>query len=129
MKFEAVTIKDIAKALGLSTSTISRAIRDHYAINPDTKKLVLDYVKKVNYYPNLVALSLREKRSGSIGIIISEIANNFFSQNISGIESAAHKAGYTTIISQTLESYEREVLTTHFSCVQAGGWDPGMRGY
>lgn len=114
MKFEAITIKDIAKALGLSTSTISRAIRDDYAINPDTRKLVLDYAKKVNYHPNPIAQSLREKRSGSIGIIITEIANSFFSQIINGIESAAHKEGYTTIISQTAESYEREVLTTQF---------------
>ena len=114
MKFEAVTIKDIAKALGLSTSTVSRAIRDHYAIKPDTRQLVLDYAKKINYHPNPIALSLREKRSRSIGIIISEIANNFFSQNINGIESIAHKEGYTVIISQTGESYDREVLTAQF---------------
>jgi len=114
MKFEAVTIKDIAKALGLSTSTISRAIRDHYAIKPDTKKLVLEYVKKINYQPNPIALSLRGKRSRSIGIIISEIANNFFSQNINGIEAVAHQKGYSIVISQTAESYEQEVFSAQF---------------
>lgn len=114
MKFEAVTIKDIAKALGISTSTVSRAIRDHYAIKPDTRQLVLDYAKKINYHPNPIALSLREKRSWTIGIIISEIANNFFSQNINGIESIAHEKGYTILISQTGESYDREVLTAQF---------------
>ncbi|MEP7257858.1 MAG: LacI family DNA-binding transcriptional regulator [Flavitalea sp.] len=114
MKFEAVTIKDIAKALGLSTSTVSRAMRDHYAIKPDTRQLVLDYAKKIKYQPNPIAVSLREKRSRSIGIIISEIANNFFSQNINGIESIANKEGYTVIISQSGESYEREVLNAQF---------------
>lgn len=114
MKFEATTIKDIAKALGISTSTVSRAIRDHYAIKPDTKQLVLDYAKKINYQPNPIALSLREKRSHTIGIIISEVANNFFSQNINGIESIAHKRGYTVIISQSGERYEQEVLTAQF---------------
>ncbi|MBL7737399.1 MAG: LacI family DNA-binding transcriptional regulator [Chitinophagaceae bacterium] len=114
MKFEAVTIKDIAKALGVSTSTVSRAIRDHYAIKPDTRQLVLDYARKINYHPNPIALSLREKRSRTIGIIISEIANNFFSQNINGIESIAHEKGYTVIISQTGESYVREALTAQF---------------
>lgn len=78
MKFEAVTIKDIAKALGLSTSTVSRALRDSYEISPETKKIVLEYAKEINYRPNPIALSLKEKRSRSIGIVVSEIANSFF---------------------------------------------------
>jgi LacI family transcriptional regulator len=55
MKFEAVTIKDIAKALGLSTSTVSRALRDSYEISSDTKKLVMEYAEKINYHPNPIA--------------------------------------------------------------------------
>jgi LacI family transcriptional regulator len=114
MKFEAATIKDIAKALGLSTSTVSRALRDSYEISPETKQLVLDYARQINYRPNPIALSLKEKRSRSIGVIVSEIANSFFSQIINGIESVAYSKGYNVIISQTRESYEREVINMDF---------------
>lgn len=114
MKFEAVTIKDIAKALGLSTSTVSRALRDSYEISPETKKLVLEYAEKINYHPNPIALSLKERRSHSIGVIVSEIANSFFSQAIDGIESIAYNKGYNVIISQSRESFEREVSNLNY---------------
>jgi DNA-binding LacI/PurR family transcriptional regulator len=111
VKFETVTIKDIAKALGLSTSTVSRALRGSYEISPETKKLVLEYAEKINYRPNPIALSLKERRSRSIGVVVTEIANNFFSQAINGIESIAYNRGYHVIISQTHESFERETVT------------------
>lgn len=114
MKFEAVTIKDIAKALGLSTSTVSRALRDSYEISPETKKLVLEYAEKINYHPNPIALSLKERRSRSIGVIVSEIANSFFSQAIDGIESIAYTNGYNVIISQSRESFERELINLNY---------------
>ena len=114
MKFEAVTIKDIAKALSLSTSTVSRALRDSYEISPETKKLVLEYAEKINYHPNPIALGLKERRTHSIGIIISEIANSFFSQTIDGIESIAYKNGYNVIISQSRESFEREQINLNY---------------
>ncbi len=114
MKFEAITIKDIAKALGLSTSTVSRALRDSYEISEETKQLVLNYARAMNYRPNPIALSLKEKRSRSIGIIVSEIANSFFSQAINGIESVAHQYGYNVIITQSKESYEREVANIQY---------------
>jgi DNA-binding LacI/PurR family transcriptional regulator len=108
--YEAITIKDIAKALGLSTSTVSRALRGSYEISPETKKLVLEYAEKFNYRPNPIALSLKERRSRSIGVIVSEIANHFFSEAIDGIESIAYNRGYHVIISQSHESYEREIV-------------------
>lgn len=114
MKFEAVTIKDIAKALGLSTSTVSRALRDSYEISPETKKLVLEYAEKIKYHPNPIALSLKERRSRSIGVIVSEIANSFFSQAIDGIESIAYNNGYNVIISQSRESYDRELINLNY---------------
>ena len=114
MKFEAVTIKDIAKALGLSTSTVSRALRDSYEISPETKKLVIEYAEKINYHPNPIALSLKERRSRSIGVIVCEIANSFFSQAINGIESIAYNNGYNVIISQSRESYDREMLNLQY---------------
>lgn len=114
MKFEAVTIKDIAKALGISTSTVSRALRDSYEISPETKQLVLDCAEKLNYHPNPIALSLKEKRSRSIGVVVCEIANSFFSQIINGIESISYDKGYNVIISQSHESYEREVMDLRY---------------
>jgi len=108
--YEAITIKDIAKALGLSTSTVSRALRGSYEISPETKKLVIEYAEQFNYRPNPIALSLKERRSRSIGVVVCEIANNFFSQAINGIESIAYNRGYHVIISQSHESYEREVV-------------------
>lgn len=114
MKFEAVTIKDIAKALGFSTSTVSRALRDSYEISTETKKIVLEYAQKINYRPNPIALSLKERRSCSIGVIVCEIANSFFSQAINGIESIAYSKGYNVIISQSHESYKREMIDLQY---------------
>ena len=108
MKFDTVTIKDIAKALNFSTSTVSRALRGSYEISTETKKLVLEYAEKINYRPNPIALSLKERRSRAIGVVVSEIANNFFSQAINGIESIAYNRGYHVIITQSHESAERE---------------------
>ena len=108
MKFENITIKDIARALNLSTSTVSRALRGSYEISTDTKKAVLEYAEKMNYRPNPIALSLKERRTRALGVVVSEIANNFFSQAINGIESIAYNRGYHVIITQSHESHERE---------------------
>src|SRR6478672_5820549 len=108
MKFDSVTIKDIAKALNLSTSTVSRALRGSYEISAETKKQVLEYAEKINYRPNPIALSLKERRTRAIGVVVSEIANNFFSEAINGIESIAYNKGYHVIITQSHESQDRE---------------------
>lgn len=104
-----VTIKDIAKILGISVSTVSRALKDHPDINADTKREVQELAKRLNYSPNTIALSLRNRKSFSIGIIIPEIVHHFFSSVISGIEQVANQNGYNIIIMQSNESYEREV--------------------
>lgn len=114
MKFEALTIKDIATALGLSTSTVSRALRDSYEISAETKRRVLEYAQKMNYHPNPIALSLKEKKSRSIGVIVCEIANSFFSQVINGIESIANERGYNVIIAQSRDSAKRELSDLQF---------------
>ena len=106
--FESVTIKDIAKALGVSTSTVSRALNGSYEIGTETKKLVLEYAEKINYRPNPIALSLKEQKSHSIGVVVCEVANDYFSQAINGIESIAYNRGYHVIITQTHESFDRE---------------------
>lgn len=110
---ESITIKDIAKALGVSTSTVSRALRDGHEISTETKRIVLEYAAKINYQPNPIALSLKERKSHSIGVVVCDVANNFFSQAISGIESIAYNRGYHVILSQTHESYEREMVNVN----------------
>ncbi|TWR30969.1 LacI family transcriptional regulator [Mucilaginibacter pallidiroseus] len=109
MNFNAITIRDIAKALGLSVSTVSKALRDSYEISTQTKKLVAEYAREHNYRPNPLAQSLKKGHSKTIGIVVSTIENQFFSQVINGIESVAYKAGFNVIITQTHESYELEV--------------------
>lgn len=103
-----VTIKEIATKLGLSTSTVSRALRDSYEISEATKVRVLEYAEKVHFRPNPIALSLKENKSHSICVIVPEIANHFFSEVINGIDFTAHQRGYNVFIYQTHESYERE---------------------
>jgi DNA-binding LacI/PurR family transcriptional regulator len=114
MKYKAATIKDIAQALHLSTSTVSRALRDSHEISAATRQRVVAYAAKLNYHPNPVALSLKEKKSRSIAVIVPEIANSFFSQTIDGIESVANEHGYTVIISQSHESFGKEVKTLQY---------------
>ncbi|NRF37212.1 LacI family DNA-binding transcriptional regulator [Pedobacter foliorum] len=107
--YKPITLKDIALALDLSPSTVSRALRDSYEISKKTKKIVNDYAAGVNYQSNPMAAGLRSKKSKSIGIVVPDLANSFFSQAISGIESIADKEGYHTIISQTKDSYHKEI--------------------
>ncbi|GGG95259.1 LacI family transcriptional regulator [Parapedobacter pyrenivorans] len=108
--FKPITIKDIAQALDLSPSTVSRALSDSYEINEETKKRVIEYAEQHSYRRNPMASSLRHGRSYSIGVIVCEVANSFFSQAIDGIESVAYGKGYHVIISQSHDAYEREVV-------------------
>ena len=122
MKFEAITIKDIAKALDLSVSTVSKALRGSHEISEETKQLVLAYAREHNYKPNPIAQSLKRGLSKSIGVIVCNIDNNFFSQVINGIESIARQKDYNVIITQSRESYEREVTNSeHLSSRSVDG--------
>ncbi len=109
MKSGLVTIKDIAKELSISPSTVSRALKNHPDISEGTKRAVNELAQKLNYQPNAVALSLKQRRSNTIGVIIPEIVHYFFSSVISGIEDVAYDAGFNVIICQSNEKYEREV--------------------
>ncbi|HTE24144.1 LacI family DNA-binding transcriptional regulator [Flavitalea sp.] len=108
--FKPITIKDIAQALKVSTSTVSRSLSDSYEINAATKTRVLEYAREHNYTKNPIALSLKQRRSYSIGVTVCEVANSFFSQAIDGIESVAYSKGYNVVISQSHDSYEREAI-------------------
>lgn len=108
-QYKPTTQKDIARALGLSVSTVSRVLNDVYGIGDATKKLILDYVEKIEYSPNPIALKLKHRRSYSIGVVVPEMDNGYFSQVINGIESIAYSRGYHVIVSQTHESVRREI--------------------
>jgi LacI family transcriptional regulator len=109
MKGTPVTLKDIAKQLGITVATVSRALKGYPDISPQTKQAVIELAEKLHYRPNPIALNLRKNHSNIIGVIIPEIVHNFFSTVISGIMETADAAGYSVIICQTNESYTQEV--------------------
>ena len=104
-----VTIKDIAKQLGVSVATVSRALRDLPDIHPDTKKLVLDLAKALDYQPNVLATSLVKSKTKTLGLIVPDLGYYFFSTVVKAVEDAAIAAGYSLLIAQTQESFEREL--------------------
>ncbi|WP_297337857.1 LacI family DNA-binding transcriptional regulator [Algoriphagus sp.] len=108
MKIGQATIKDIAKELNVSSSTVSRALKDYPGISDQTKRKVKELAEKLNYRPNAIALSLRKSRSFTIGVIIPEVVHFFFSTVISGIEEVAYARGYNVILTQTNEKLVRE---------------------
>ncbi|MGY6545241.1 MAG: LacI family DNA-binding transcriptional regulator, partial [Cyclobacteriaceae bacterium] len=101
-------IKDIARELNVSSSTVSRALKDYPGISDETKRRVKELADKLNYRPNAVALSLRKSKSFTIGVIIPEVVHFFFSTVISGIEEVAFSNGYNVILCQTNERLDRE---------------------
>lgn len=112
MKKSPITIKDIARALGISASTVSRALRNHPDISQNTKDVVNKYAKDFNYRPNTLALSLRMSKNNTIGVIVPEIVHYFFSSILSGIEQVTHAEGYNVILCQSEENYEKEIQNT-----------------
>lgn len=103
-----INIKKLALELNLSAATVSRALRDSHEISSETKARVLEMAQKLNYEPNPFASSLRRQKSKTIAVIIPEIANNFFSLAINGIEEVARQRDYHVLIYQTHESSEIE---------------------
>lgn len=103
-----VTVKDIARQLGIAVSTVSRALRDHPDISAETKREVRALADKLNYSPNVVALSLRHRKTFLIAIVVPEIIHHFFSCVINGAEAVANRNGYNLIILQSNENAERE---------------------
>ncbi|MDT7831470.1 LacI family DNA-binding transcriptional regulator [Flavobacteriaceae bacterium S356] len=103
-----VTLKQIAETLGISITTVSKALKDYPDVSKKTKALVLDLAETLNYRPNTFAVNLRTKESKTIGIIIPEIVHHFFSSVIKGIVGQAEKKGYLVIILQSNESQEME---------------------
>jgi len=104
-----VTIHDLARQLGVSSSTVSRALKSHHSIGEETTKAVKQLAAELGYRPNNLAVSLRKQHSTSIGVIVPHINRPFISSLVSGMEQAAREAGYNVLISQSYESYDIEI--------------------
>lgn len=105
-----VTLKQIARELDVSISTVSKSLRNSPEISEDTRQKVQAFAKLYNYRPNNIALSLKNRKTKTIGIIIPEIVHHFFATVISGIEQVANEQGYNVIVCLSNESFDREVI-------------------
>lgn len=102
------TLKQIAETLGISITTVSKALKNYPDVSEKTKKSVLDLANSLQYTPNSFAVNLRTKESKTIGLIIPEVVHHFFSSVVNGIIAEAEKNGYLVIILQSNESLELE---------------------
>lgn len=102
------TIHDIARILDISASTVSRALKDSPLISEAMRSKVRQVADELGYRPNIVASSLRTKRSNTIGVIVPYINRHFFSSVVSGIEKVAYDSGFAVTISQSNDSYQKE---------------------
>ena len=105
-----ITLKQIAKELDVSISTVSKSLRNSPEIGEETRLKVQAFAKFYNYKPNNIALSLKNRKTKTIGIIIPEIVHHFFSTVINGIEQVANENGYSVIICLSDDSFDKEVL-------------------
>ncbi len=103
-----LTLQQLAKDLKLSIGTVSKALRDSHEISPETKKRVIARAGELNFTPNPYASSLRRKKSKTIAVVLPEVADNFFSLAINGIQSVAESKGYHVLIYLSHESYANE---------------------
>lgn len=103
-----VTLKVIADKLGISITTVSKALKNYPDVSAKTRKAVMDMAESLHFTPNSFAVNLRTKESRTIGLIIPEVVHHFFSSVINGIIAEAEKNGYFVVILQSNESIELE---------------------
>lgn len=108
MSDKPTTIKEIAKRLGVSVSTVSRALNDHSTIGLVTRMRVKKLAEEMNYEPNQRAIQFLQGKSHTIGVILPELSESFFSAAISGIEDIAYKRNYTVLFAQSHDDADRE---------------------
>ncbi len=104
-----ISLKDLAKELGVSISSVSRALKNHPDISPDLTKKIQALAKERNYTPNPLAMGLLRQQTKMIGVIVPDINTHFYSSIISGIEKVAEDRGYFIVISSSNESMKKEV--------------------
>jgi len=105
-----ITLKQLASELGVSVSTVSKSLNNSSEISQDTRERVQAFAKLYNYRPNNIALSLKNKKTKTIGVIIPEVVHHFFAMVVRGIEQVAVERGYNVLISLSNESFEKEVI-------------------
>ena len=108
-----VTMKDIARKLNISVSTVSRALRDDNTVADETRKKIKQCAEELHFKPNTLAASLRTKVSGIIGVVVPDMTSQFFALVMAGMEDEAERNNYTLISVQSRESYEKEVKAIH----------------
>src|SRR5690554_8024438 len=104
-----VTIYDIARDLGISATTVSRALNNHPTVNANTKKKIFKTADEMGYRSNIFASNLRSKRTNNIGVIVHRLNSPFQSSAIAGMEKVANEAGYIIVISKSLESRKKDI--------------------
>ncbi|MDA9576492.1 LacI family transcriptional regulator [Flavobacteriaceae bacterium] len=104
-----INLKELASILGVSISTISKALNDSHEISDATKKRIVELAKLHNYRPNKIALGLKSGRTNTIAVVIPSVQNSFFARALYGIESVISQTKYSTIVCLTKESYDKEV--------------------
>ena len=105
-----ITLKQIARELDVSISTVSKSLRNNNEISEDTRLKIQAFAKLYNYKPNNIALSLKNKKTKTICIIIPEIIHHFFATVISGVEKVANEKGYNVLVCMSDESFDKEVI-------------------
>ncbi|OEK08808.1 LacI family transcriptional regulator [Flavivirga aquatica] len=108
MKNGKITIHDISKALGIDSSTVSRALNDSPRVSKKTKEIILNKAKEVGYQRNSLASNLRTNKTHTIAVVLPRVSRYFFATVIAGIEETAYEAGYNVIICQSLDNLNRE---------------------
>lgn len=103
-----ITIYDIAQKLALSSATVSRGLKNHPAINKNTRKRIQETAKALGYRHNNFASNLRRQKTNTIGVIVHELNSNFITSVLAGIEKVTTEAGYDLIIAHSSESFEKE---------------------
>jgi LacI family transcriptional regulator len=108
-----ITIKDIARALNVSVSTVSRALNDSPDLSEATKVLIHAYAQEHHYKPNLLALSMKKQESKTIGVMVPQIIHHFFSSVLEGIMDVAEREGFNVLLFRSRDNYEKEVNSVH----------------
>src|SRR2546427_2483575 len=105
-----VSIKDVAEAAGVSTATVSRVLSNGLHVRPEVRKRVIEAIERLGYRPNLVARSLRSQHSNTIGLIVADIRNPFFTSISRTVEDVAYEQGFRVVLCNTDENPEKEAI-------------------
>jgi LacI family transcriptional regulator len=109
-----ITLKDIARDLKLSPSTVSRALNGYPSLSEETIQMVKEYAEKYNYVPNTMAVNFRKNRTSILGMIVPQIVHHFFSTTISGALETAKKHGYSILLAQSYDHLKDEILASQY---------------